>query len=316
MTSMFGRRVRTSQPQQAPQIDWSNPITAGLSFAYVCANEAMGYGEDGRSVIQYQRSDGTVVGKQVNTQSGTGVQPLLSNNYAFTTINPSINTSNYSLFAVATANSTSVIQNALDDDDGSSRKFQFRLANGVCGISTFNSGGSGTGFYVPTALTLTEMNRGFTFGASVTSSRVTVFQNSQRFSAAASGVVAPNNNFWVGARKGGNQVWLTGGIMLVAAWNRTLTDAEQLSLADNPWQLFMPGLRRVFVPGVQVSTQRALIMIGGQVQQIVDALVGSNQKPLVMYQGYIRERTTIEGTPLILENGRLRTLNPNEALLI
>jgi len=38
-------------------------------------------------------------------------------------------------------------------------------------------------------------------------------------------------------------------------------------------------------------------MQSGAITQIVDALVGTNTKPLVVYQGAVRERVAAEGRP-------------------
>lgn len=146
----------------------------------------------------------------------------------------------YSLFAVATATSAATVQNAIDDDlgTGTARKYQFRLNQGSVGISVFNSS-TGIGVYGSNPMTVEEMSRGFTMGAAVSPTQATVFQNKLRTQGTLTSVNTPNASFWVGnLKRGTTQPWSTGAISLVAGWSRTLSDAEMLSLADNPWQLF------------------------------------------------------------------------------
>lgn len=43
-------------------------------------------------------------------------------------------------------------------------------------------------------------------------------------------------------------------VLLAASWDRALADAELLSLSLNPWQLFQPQDRSIWVPTSVVST--------------------------------------------------------------
>jgi len=163
------------------------------------------------------------------------------------------------------------------------------------------------------------MSRGFTMGGVVSPTRTAAFQNGTLIPGVAlTGTpVTPTVSIAlrVGSRQTGTQLWNTGGLMLVVVWVRALTDAEMVSLADNPWQLFKASSRRMWIPNT-TATQRALIMVGAQITQIVDALVGTNNKPLVLYMGRIQQRVADEGVPLVLVNGNIRTLAANETLIL
>ena len=249
MAALVGRRVRTTQPQQTPQIDWSNPITAGLVFAYSMGVEAMGWGEDWRSVVPYQKSDGTVVGVPVNTNTGTAVRCLSGSGvgYACNLNQFSAKAGSYSLFAFATGPASGT-QSALDDDDGTSRRFQFRLNTGKVEFIPFYSGGNGS-VAAANMLSANDLANGFAMGATVNGTSYACFQKGVKASATLGGVaLAPNPTISVGARKSTVQQWTPGGIQLVAMWNRPLTDAEHQSLADNPWQLFKGPARRIWMP--------------------------------------------------------------------
>lgn len=53
---------------------------------------------------------------------------------------------------------------------------------------------------------------------------------------------------------------------------------------------------------------RALIIVDGAIYQITDALVGTTLKPLVLYEGQVKQRSEDEGFPLVLIDGQLCTL--------
>lgn len=251
MPAVIGRRVRTTQPQQNPQIDWSNPITAGLVFAYTMSNEAQGWGEDGRTGVSYVKTSDTSVtyGRAINTLTGTAGQLLSSSSaYLFgTPSQTSVKSGVYSLFAFGTGAATG-IQSAIDDDDGTNRRFQFRINAGKVELNPFYSGGNGS-VAAPAALSATDLATGFAMGAVVNGTSYAIFQKGVKTAATMpSSALTPNSIVNIGARKtGSTQCWLVGGLMLVAMWNRPLADAEHASLADNPWQLFKPAMRRLWL---------------------------------------------------------------------
>jgi len=249
MAALVGRRVRTSQPQQAPQIDWSNPITAGLVFAYTMGNEAMGWGEDGRSVVPYQTSTGTVVGVPVNTNTGTAVRTLSGGSVAYSVALNQLTAKagSYSLFAFATGSAAGA-QSLLDDDDGVARRFQLRMNANKAEYIPFYSGGNGS-VAAATAVNAYDIANGFAVGTSANGGSYAVYQKGIKASATLGGAaLAPNQSISVGARKTNVQQYTNGGIQIVAMWNRPLTDAEHQSLADNPWQLFKGPARRTWMP--------------------------------------------------------------------
>jgi len=102
--------------------------------------------------------------------------------------------------------------------------------------------------------------------------------------------------------------------------NSDPTNAELTTFGRNPWMMFKApaNLLSQVLPlmGAGATPRRALIMVNGQITQVVDALVGTNQKPLVLYLGAVRQRVASEGVPLILVNGTIRTLAANERLVV
>lgn len=247
MTALVGKRVRTVQPQpwQAQLIDWDNEITRDMVLCLSHADQAYGYAAN---------STGTIIstaaytnGGQFNTPAGTAARAASNVLYAAPC---GLTGTSYSLFAFGAATSAAVIQSALDMDNGTTRYWQFRLANGKADFIPFNTSAANTGQATsPVAMTVAEMSRGFTMGATASSTRTAVFQNGKVTAATPTNLIAVGTTFpvAVGARQTGTQPWATGGLMLVAMWNRTLTDAEMQSLADNPWQLFKPAPRRLWL---------------------------------------------------------------------
>lgn len=62
-------------------------------------------------------------------------------------------------------------------------------------------------------------------------------------------LTAINTPTILGANRGTPSYALTGAkVALVLAWNRALTPAEIKSVSDNPWQVFQPANRAIFVP--------------------------------------------------------------------
>jgi len=231
------------QPHGRVQIDWNNPIARGLVFAYVVtATGLVGYGSNGANnvpfVATYGLQFGNAIGAAVVTPQGYGAKTLIASNPIVTLPDfPAAQSSSFSLFALATGPASGT-QSVIDDDDGSTRRYQFRLNAGKVEFIPFNSVGGQT-ITVPSALTAAELARGFAMGASAGPSRYAVLQGSQIASATPSGaLLTPTAKPTIGARKSGTQQYALGGLSLLCLWSRTLADDELRSLAVDPWQLF------------------------------------------------------------------------------
>lgn len=257
MVAVVGKRVRTIQPQpwQAQLIDWSNPITKDIVLAISHADQGYGFAAEGLSQYPY------IGATQANTPQGTGGRSTSTSNYLYQVGGHRLLMNTYSLFAFGSC-ASGTTQNALDLDNGTTRYFQFRIANGQVQMIPFDTGGNAVVVSPSPALSVTEMSRGFAMGATVSPSRATAWQND----AFASGVptsgtfVAPTQSqaMYVGSRASGTQGWATGALSLAVAWSRTLTDAEMRSMIANPWQLFRPAMRRLWMPMPTVSTTSEL----------------------------------------------------------
>lgn len=227
------------QPQGRVQIDWSNPITQGLAFAFVHGAVALGWqagiGDTfysyGASSVPTANPKGQAL--RVSGSSGPGAYQLRG----------IAGTSNsYSILAVASTSDVSGTASALDADNGTvERNFQFRLNAGRAEVIPF-AGTTTTGVATfPTAMTSAEAAQGFVIGATVSPAGSSAWQRGRKATATMN-AGAPNNfppYPAVGSRVIGTQRWASGGINMHACWMRVLSDAEMQSLAANPWQIFL-----------------------------------------------------------------------------
>lgn len=249
----------TQQPQQAPQIDWSNPITAGLAFAFLLGGQTPVGIAGGASHLASAPYVAAALGP---TPMGVAAKASSNVNRIMDTGSTGITSNTYSLFAAGTGTPTGV-QSAIDDDSSSvgARRFQFRTNAGKVEFISFVNDSTNTGVIAaPVAMSAAEMARGFTMGATCSPTGTAVFQNGLK----AIGSVSPgtprsaSGNFYIGCRKntttsGTAQAWLVGGLSLVAGWSRVLSDAEMQSLAANPWQIFRAPQRRLWYAATSAS---------------------------------------------------------------
>lgn len=255
MGALVSRRVRRTQPSpgEALSIDWSNPITRDMTVCLMHADQAYGYANalDANNSPVVSTAIPYTAGAQANTVQGTGGRPTGAAKMYGLPAKGAINSPNYSLFAFGTCTSTSVIQSAIDMDNSSPRYFQFRVDAGKVDFIPFNTSAGNTGRATsPVAMTVAEMSRGFTIGATASPTRTAAFQNGVlTVGGAVSNLITPGVDLpiSIGARITSTQAWGTGALMLVAIWTRTLTDAEMQSLAGNPWQLFKPQAPRMWL---------------------------------------------------------------------
>lgn len=230
----------SQQPQQHARIDWGNPITRGLVFAYNLGAPAGGIS------VASQTAGGNIVftPKGMARQTTSGSSDVILDNVPTTATG-----ANYSMLAVGTANSTSTTQSAVDDDTDTSspRVFQFRLNSAKGELITFDTSGNPY-FATASAMSLAQLQAGFVLGAQVAGNSIALFQNGIKTGGSASNTQRTGSGtVRIGQHKGvAGAGWTTGGLCLVAQWARTLSDAEFSSLTDNPWQLFAAPPRRLW----------------------------------------------------------------------
>lgn len=61
---------------------------------------------------------------------------------------------------------------------------------------------------------------------------------------------------------------------------------------------------------------RALILVGGLLRVIQDADIGTGKKPIVYIDARLRQRLAAEGTPIVIDGGRIRLMLATETLQV
>jgi hypothetical protein len=217
--------MRYSQPQSGPaQIDWSNPITRGLVLAFIpgigdatriCQrlnSYAIGAGRFGKQTVPLTAAPFPELGAR-NVKNGGAMSVII-----------------FGTFAVA----SSFTAPLLSHYPGSGGwKFGVDASGNIgythYGVADYATTVPITGFTGSIGMTATissaaRMFKGGAFQQSVTIGAIN--------SAGVSG------NFSIGARFGPADSTSASVVALALYFERALSDAEQASLAANPWQVF------------------------------------------------------------------------------
>lgn len=218
------------------RLNMAHPALRGATLAQQMNGSGTGFAVTGQQVFP------CTGGTPVVTPIGPAEKANNSSTPIFTTTSEILGastTTSYTLLAIATA-SNSGIQSAFDHDNGSTRRFQFRLNAGKVELIPFDASNNVlTTVTAPVALTAAEAARGFLMMAVVSPGRTAIVQNNTVIETTNSSTpAAPSSSVWIGARQAGNQGWTTGGIAFVVMWPRALTNAELVSIASDPGALF------------------------------------------------------------------------------
>ena len=234
--------TRTSQPQEIAQIDWSNPITRGLSIA------AVPYGTTMRDAVS-----GAVM-----TTSGGPTAEVNKSGRVFKTVSGS---SQYGYFPCSISNVpfTLFVQHTLDSSatgaiislsttSGSERHVLFYgSVVGSYSTSYIPNIGSGTVSNISSP-TGTVQTAGIVARSAISNSVFCngVIANTGTNTFTGSGIV---DRLYISTRMNISAgVFSSQQVSVATAFNRALSDAEVKSLSQNPWQIFKPIQKPIFVP--------------------------------------------------------------------
>ena len=230
----------TTQPQQACEIDWSNPICRGLAFAILPSSK--GTSNLNIGVTKH----GSIATNSIpDTRSRTTTSPFtifaMGIFYSSTANNPSLFSSPASW-------------NSLSDNAGCQL---FRLHDtGDLAFGIWNNNNQ-----VLTIAGVSPVGKQLSLVGSYDGTTARFYSDGNlAVSAASSGCRVVAGNVVMGSSAAG----LVGG-QVSAAWDRVLSDAEIKSLSTNPWQIFKPIPRRIFAP---VATSSDHLIIGANSSQI------------------------------------------------
>jgi hypothetical protein len=220
------RRGASRQPQQTPQVDWTNPLTKGLQFWQTGPQDGVFTNTNGATTVA--------------TQAGLAKRYTHSLNQYLSAPSGALQGTPFTLFAL-----TQLVQIGLDQavmSIGASTNDRHLLyvtaSNAVAlfsGSSTGNAQALGGAVGVNTTFTLAGRSSG--------SNNREVWLNGGKVATDTTNVAPAALNrialgaYWVSGAPNASFA-LDGAIVLALAWNRALSDAELKSVSENPWQLF------------------------------------------------------------------------------
>ena len=253
------RGIRTAQPQGVVGIDWSNPVTRGLSFA----PEFFG---SSRLLDQITGASAKILGTGISVLDRTRGRVVVANgssvsgDCSFGVINPLASAVGVTFTCrIATADTTSTLFKPFAQWGGASRNIFLvqQQGSGKLGMVLGDSGGGvrrgGQGAVFSANNTFVD----FAFTWSATGNVVQVYANGVPVTTtdfASTGTllsvgttpVAGTNPIQVGSAVDGGP--FNGMISEIRLWRRALSLVEVKSLSDNPWQIFTPTQRNIWVP--------------------------------------------------------------------
>lgn len=247
-----------AQPQEAVEVDWGNPITAGLSFAQVGDNPANLAGppsvvvgslgrETGRTGrgLSFPGSTSSYLWAPAQRSAGGGTA------LAFCFLPNAASASNVSLVGVYSVSGSAVGGGVAHYLATSSSTGEFAA------IST-----DANNFAVASALIPAYNRDHCVIGTFVQGGSRTLWVNGRKAATNATGRSPTNlQRVQVGVYSTDNSLLfspLVGAMYLSCWWDRVLTDAEVQAISANPWQLF----RRPAITYVPVAAAPGAALAG------------------------------------------------------
>jgi len=237
--------VWTQQPQQACEIDWSNPITRGM-FTAILPTGSGAIELVRKSLSSKSGSPTYSVGVAGNSGSGgASAYTQFADQDSYDAVGP------ITLLALINGSSATLAGSYLSKGafDAANVPYAFGRSNTSSlyltrgGAGDFQRFITGNTIYVPDRLCAVGVTQNGVLGSGATA---TYYLDGVTPGAAAGGgmsnTVATANALPIRALGTAEQSYLALG------WNRVLSNAEIKSLSDNPWQIFKPIPRRIFAP--------------------------------------------------------------------
>jgi len=235
------------QPTAVNRVNRGNPITQGLQFCYSLASKNNEVTNKTIGIVTAESGR-----KPTNTKFGPAIGAFAGTGLAYETISSVSLGSSYTLLSFQLGD-TGNYQCIIDDDNGVTRAFQYRISNtNGFDFIPFTTGGSPVAVSSAT-LTTKQLTSGFVAVASVTSAGdISLWIDGVRSTGSLGGTPqSPAASLAVLNRKtGGTQFPTTQPVLLTAGWNRVLSEAEVQALCQNPWQLFAAPVSPKFFPVV------------------------------------------------------------------
>jgi hypothetical protein len=241
------RRIRTTQPQSVVPVDRDNPILTGVNSSIIIYGDVGGWTYNNGVLIQQPAISGALASGVTNAGSA----------FVFN------GTSTYLDFGTAnipTAEFT-LLWGGVFDANGSPRGFIDCTNNGVSGWNIYQDGVDGMYFNnssYPTGNPTTGWTVGkFWHGALRNKGGVSAdwFRDGiQLTSGTGVSPTAPTLPFWLGRLKVGGLPYLQARFSYLYLFDKYLDGSAIKRIAENPWQIFEPQKRVVFVSASSGST--------------------------------------------------------------
>lgn len=227
------RTPRVSQPQGPTGIDWGNPITRGLVTATLpgmcqSAGAITPTPQYQAGVKQSVSRLGAVARTVANFGVSLGDQPKFN-----------FGTQDFTMFCVVSPVARTGTQVAVGRYNATSGSYWLGYTGGAVAFSV-----SGVNASCTAPAGVTDTLCGVRSAGSITA-----YANGVSGSAvAAAGSVTATGILAIGVFGSYNSYYCVGDYALTAIWDRALSKTEILALSLNPWQIFAPDARNIWVP--------------------------------------------------------------------
>lgn len=237
--SLFWRQRRYSQPFGSVGINWRNPLTHGLQLLVVGGSRINSVTQNIVSAVNGPtrtfgpaylagsvEADNFVVGSSQYIDCG----PVSGNTLTAGVIYRSATTSQFVMSTRAAGNTQGIDM--------------------LTGTGTNNLGArlqTSAAIYTPASTGTLPAAYFHHFTATYDSAFLSCFADGAQIitPVSATGTVTHASNFRIGNK---GTAYFTGSVALAYFYNRALSQAEVFQLQKAPWQLFAPGVRRIFIP--------------------------------------------------------------------
>lgn len=256
--ALLSRATRTAQPQGPVGVDWGNPLTRGLCFLVSGLDGSLDLVSGTRATSAKSKS---VTAKGVGVAATSGSSPLQWGHAPIVGSTGS-GTGDVTLMAFSdTASAGSAGATLIGQMMSGSPFSQVQLmvnfsgqagvsTNGVATIEAYSGAARG---YADTDSSgvdgLMHCYAGIKYGSG-TAHKIFIDGVSKTAATGSSGNfgIAASSRIAVGGEAYSTSRSVIASIPFAAAWNRALSDAEIKSISNNPWQIFAPQQRNIWVP--------------------------------------------------------------------
>lgn len=268
----------TEQPQTAAGVDWGNPLSQALSFAWNAFAPTIDVVSNSAGTISGGSTTGAST-KGIAFSSSAGVSNGINFGSSYKPIKA--NSTNYTILSLAkpVPNGSGVRQTfwAQGDDGGSPFRQYTLMADGAgAGVGSIElQQYDGAVIALAYSNTLAVNNQWRAFVGRRSGSTADVFVDGKNATISSSGTygvsVDTTGPTYVSGVSGQSRA-LVSGNALVLVWNRALSDAEIASVSANPWQLFAPRTQRIWTAAsggaYSITAQPGSYALSGQTSTI------------------------------------------------